>query len=127
METERRTRLEYSQYDVQEIVLAAAQRSPARLRAGEPVEPNATRTTPSSDANMKMRSRLLNRSPNHRDAPIAMKTGASAPMIVAFATVVSRNALKESDTSAAKNTPPSAQTRIVLQEGLRPVTATATA
>ena len=56
-----------------------------------------------------------------------MKTGASAPMIVASATLVSRNARKLHATSAVKITPPSAHVRSVAHVSLRPVAANTTA
>ena len=66
-------------------------------------------------------------SPNQRPAPIMMKTGANAPMIVASATLVSRNARKLHATSAVKITPPSAHVRSVAHVSRRPVTANTTA
>ena len=56
-----------------------------------------------------------------------MNTGASAPMIVAFAMLVSRKALNVNAMSKAKNTPPSAHTRITDQRTRRPVKANTTA
>ena len=61
------------------------------------------------------------RSPNQRAAPIAMKIGATAPMIVALAMVVRRNAPNVMEMSAAKNTPPSAHARTVSHRSRRPV------
>ena len=61
------------------------------------------------------------RSPNQRAAPTAMKMGATAPMIVALATLVRRKAPNVIEMSAAKNTPPSAHARIVSHRRRRPV------
>lgn len=48
-------------------------------------------------------------------------------MMVAFATVVSLNALNDKETSAAKNTPPRAHALIVGQRSRRPVARRASA
>ncbi len=48
-------------------------------------------------------------------------------MIVAFATLVSLKAVKLRNTSAPKNTPPSAQILSARQDGRRPVSAKITA
>ncbi len=56
-----------------------------------------------------------------------MNTGASAPMIVALATLVSRNAVKLRKMSAPKKTPPSAHVFRVRHDGRRPVAAKITA
>ena len=73
-------------------------------------------TTPANDAATSTMSRRSTRSPNHRAAARSINTGESAPMIVAFAALVSENALKVKPMSAAKKTPPSAQARIVAAE-----------
>ncbi len=56
-----------------------------------------------------------------------MQTGANAPMIVASATLVSRNARKLHATSAVKKTPPSAHVRSVANVSRCPVTTNTTA
>jgi len=50
-----------------------------------------------------------------------MNTGASAPMIVAFATLVRRNAVNVSAMSPAKKTPPSALAFRARHVGRRPL------
>jgi hypothetical protein len=107
--------------------LSAAAASPTGLHAGEPWEPIATSATPTNDEAMTRASRRSSRSPNHRTAPSVMNTGASAPMIVALATLVSRNAVNVSTMSPAKNTPPSAVAFRAGQLGRRPVTRKMTA
>ena len=52
-----------------------------------------------------------------------MTTGASAPMIVALATLVRRNAVNVSTMSPAKSTPPAAVSRTVPFAGRRRITA----
>ena len=103
-----RARFENSQYAVHVSTLSAAAASPTGLQVGEPCDPIATSATPTNDDAITTASRRSSRSPNHRTAPSVMNTGASAPMIVAFATLVSRNAVNVSTMSPAKNTPPSA-------------------
>ena len=120
-------RLDTSQYAVHVNTLATAKRSPQASNAGVPADPIATRATPASEMPTNTRSRRPTRSPNHRPAPIMMKTGASAPMIVASAALVSLNARKLHATSAVKITPPSAHVRSVAHVSRRPVTANTTA
>ena len=50
-----------------------------------------------------------------------MNTGASAPMIVAFATLVSRNAVNVNTMSPEKKMPPNIVALSVLHESRRPV------
>ena len=120
--TPERACLEKSQYAVHVNTLATANSSPQPLNDGVPADPIATTETPTSDNPTNTMSRRSTRSPNHLAAPIMMHTGASAPMIVASATLVSRNARKLHATSAVKITPPSAHVRSVAQRSRRPVT-----
>ena len=101
--------------------LSAAAASPTGLQLGEPADPIATKATPTNDEAITNASRRSSRSPNHRTAPSVMNTGASAPMIVALATLVRRNAVKVSTMSPAKKTPPKAHALSEAQDGRRPV------
>lgn len=124
-EASARARLEKSQYAVHDTVPASASRSPTGLHAGWPELPTATIATPRKDSAMSPISRRPGRSPNIRPATSVMRIGESAPMIAAFATVVSFTAVNPSEMSTANSAPPGAHARNVDHDSRRLVTASA--